>query len=187
MLLHFQRFGIGAARWLSVMGLILVPTAAVGALLVAMHTRPQWVQLREDIHETQVREERKALRSYFRETALPAEESAREAYNNAIPILNKEPGQRLAIERKETVESLARAREQLSKARQQLAENSPPWKTPEIKDAFEGLLAYLDALSELCAVSEEHIQDSQGKDGLEKLGQAMEQLKSLQEKWKLFL
>jgi hypothetical protein len=192
-LLHYQRYGQGVTRWLALLAIPLVPVASIGALLQAMKTQPQWVQLRgmfqadqERLHAETTREERRNLRERYQAEATGADNAARKAYENAWPLLNKGPERRGDAERQQAIEALAQAHANLTGATERLSENAP-WRSQEVREAHLGILAYLQALADLCSISEEYLRDNRKIASYKPFEDQVEAVRSLQNRWASYI
>src|SRR5262249_23013066 len=107
-LLHVHRYASSVLRWLAIVCVPLAAVVPIAGLLHFMNTTPQWVMLRGEVHAAEAQEESRALREFYRTDALAADQAARDAYNQALPILKKEPGQRLQRERDDAIDVLSK-------------------------------------------------------------------------------
>lgn len=181
-LLHFQRYGAGPVRALAILGLVLAPIAAVGALQHTITTNPQWIQIKEKLRkETQVNE-RLDLQNRYKDEVLEADNQTRRAYDEALKTcLDRHPTRRDAEKTKQILESLADAHSRMTKAIERFA-GGPSMGEPEIEQERQQVLEYLRALNDRTALAETYLKENRNvfgdnKQALEELDQKINKLK----------
>jgi membrane associated rhomboid family serine protease len=187
-LLHYQRYGFGVARWLALVAVPLVPVASVGALIYTMNTKPLWVQFREKVQEEQAREEDRALIERYRRDAWEADQKAREAYNRSYELVAMHPERRDPEAKQSAIEALTRARSGLAEAINRVSA-CPPARTATLEEARLGTVEYLQALADLCDLSLTDLREDRNLLGanLNALEEQAAKVKDLQKRWARYI
>src|SRR5262249_16217317 len=155
-----ERYGLGVVRWLALAAVPLVPIASTAALLYAMDTRPQWVAMRESVQSETARQERRALSDRYRRDAAGVDGAARATFASASTVLDKGAGGGTAEEKERAIGDLSQARANLLDAKAKLADG-PAYRDAEIEELRQGVLEYLQAFADLCALGENYLREDQ--------------------------
>jgi membrane associated rhomboid family serine protease len=188
-LLHYQRHGAGAVRWVALAALPLVPVASVAALTQGLNMNPRWVKLREEAREKQIANERQELRERYKREALDDDEEARSSYNRAYnAVLKVHPERRDTDKKQQAVFELRRAQLGLRLASERLSAGPQP-NDPEVEEAHKGVLEYLEVLRQICLLAESYLRRDTGLTGPDKVElESLEtRLKELQDRWAKYL
>jgi membrane associated rhomboid family serine protease len=157
-LLHYQRYGFGVARWLALAAVPLVPAASVGALLYTMNTKPYWQLLRERVQVEEAREEVRAFDQRYQREGLDAALTAHDAIQRAKELFDKHPDRRDLDETQRAISDLARARAKLDEARNKLSAGRA-YNSARVEEARQGIIEYLQAQADLCGLCETYLRE----------------------------
>jgi membrane associated rhomboid family serine protease len=159
-LLHIQRYGLGVARWLALVAIPLIPLASLGALLQAMKSQPQWVQIRERFQADTAREELRHFRERYNRDAASADTTARNAYADAYDVIKNHPSRRAPEKIERGIDILTQARTELGEAIQKLSAGSA-YRESDAEELRQTVLEYLQAQADLLSLCERFLRDNQ--------------------------
>jgi hypothetical protein len=177
LLLHFQRFGPPAVRWLVLVALVLIPLIGYSILDRARANNPQWRELVEPKekreHQWDEREERQNkeqkkdrkeqdhddFQNRFLSSKSPTavgktmREAEKAFKNDVADLLNRHPGLRAAAEVKKALAGLAEHREKLQKVAEAL-DKAGPYQEEIVENARQAGRDYSRGQSELFVQTE---------------------------------
>jgi membrane associated rhomboid family serine protease len=163
--LHYQRYGMGAVRWLAPLGLALLVLGGTGALVYTMHHSAIW-------QEKQAILEDKALRDRLGDL-WPAYKESRLVFANALEdVLQLNPTRRDAEKKEQTIAALAKARADLEAASTTFAADLNI-KTEQNAEKQRWIVKLLEAQIALLRLAEDYL--TQDVNLLNEADQALDQ------------
>jgi membrane associated rhomboid family serine protease len=166
-LLHYQRFGRGALRWLALAGVVALLPLCVGGLTAAISRSPRWEIIRNLQGGVEAQDDsERGFEPRFLDRSQSAVNSAAKALDRALEpdLLNGRAEKRDPEKVTEAAAALAKARPKLLKIADELAEVS--YQDQKVEERRKVLEQFLRKRAELCALTERYLSERREfKDG----------------------